>query len=128
MKNYFLKTFALCFFLFTAIATISAQDYLNTDEAIENLQEKRAETILFINNFTGPKTMEYMKAVATKKIIENIFNDMKSGKTVQEVAELHSGEMKFNQLQSVKPLFPDSSGKYGTNWISEEIISLIENK
>lgn len=128
MKNYFLKTFALCFFLFAAVTASFAQDYLPMEEAIDNLQAKRTESLVFISNFNGPKNMDYMKAVATKKIIENMFADFRSGKTVEEVAAIHSGQMQMNQVQSIKPLFPDSSGKYGTNWISEEIISLVEDK
>ena len=69
-----------------------------------------------------------MKAKATKKLVESMLRDFRSGKSTEEVAELNNTSMQLNQAQSIKPLFADSSGKVGTNWINEELLVLLEKK
>ncbi len=127
MKNYLLKTFALSFFLFLALVSF-AQDYETPEVAIERLKEKRAEVIEIIINQENDKTMSYFKAVASQKIIDAMLGDFKEGKSVEEVANENSATMKMNHVQVVKPMFPDSNGRYGTNWINEELLVLLEKK
>lgn len=127
MKNYLLKTFALSFFLLLGLASF-AQDYETPELAIERLKEKRAEVIEIIINQENDKTMSYFKAVASQKIIDAMLGDFKEGKSVEEVAIENSATMKMNHVQIVKPMFPDSNGRYGTNWINEELLVLLEKK
>jgi hypothetical protein len=127
MKNYFLKTFALSFFLLLGLVSF-AQDYETPELAIERLKEKRAEVIEIIINQENDKTMSYFKAVASQKIIDAMLGDFKEGKSVEEVAIENSATMKMNHVQIVKPMFPDSNGRYGTNWINEELLVLLEKK
>ena len=72
--------------------------------------------------------MSYFKAVASQKIIDAMLGDFKEGKSVEEVAIENSATMKMNHVQIVKPMFPDSNGRYGTNWINEELLVLLEKK
>ncbi len=127
MKNYLLKTFALSFFLLLGLVSF-AQDYETPELAIERLKEKRAEVIEIIINQENDKTMSYFKAVASQKIIDAMLGDFKEGKSVEEVAIENSATMKMNHVQIVKPMFPDSNGRYGTNWINEELLVLLEKK
>lgn len=128
MKNIFLKTFALCLFLFVGMSTSYAQDYLSTEDAVAALVEKNTEAAQYIADNQGNKTMDYYKAVATVRVIGKMIGDFKSGKSTQEVALANSESYKANKVRSVKPLFPDSNGKYGTNWINEDILVLLETK
>lgn len=126
MKNIFLRTMTLCFFLAATITTVSAQNYLSTDDALQKLHSKSVEVSEIISS-SAEKDMAYYKAVATKKIIKEMIMDFKTGKSTAEVAELHSvADLKVNGVQKVRPFFPDSNGRYGTKWINEEIIILLE--
>lgn len=127
MKNIFLK-----FLFFILLATlgnvVSAQEYLPTKEAIAALIEKNSEATKIIVEFQDNKNMDYYKAVATTKIIKGLVSQLKSGKTTEEVVENNSKSVSLNKFQRVTPMFPDSNGKYGSNWINEEILSLLQKK
>lgn len=127
MKNYFLKTFALSFFLFLGLSSF-AQDYETPEVAIERLKTKRAELIEIIVSQENDRTMDYYKAIAAQKIVDAMLGGLKAGKSIEEVANENSAIVKMNQAQVVKPLFPDSNGRYGTKWIDEEILVLLEKK
>ena len=126
MKNYFLKTFAICFFLLAGMASSFAQEqYLPTSEAFANILSENENVSSAIAEWSGPKTMEYYKLVAKKSILSDLALGLKKGETVEQVAIASSSTSTKNSLQKMKPLFPDSNGKVGTNWITEEIVVLL---
>lgn len=125
MKNYFLKTFTICFFLFLGLTNTSAQEYIPEQEAIEAIAEKYAEVSSLLDNWTGDKTMDYYKAVSSKQLLSEMSLAFKQGKSTKEVAILSDSTMSKDKFQRIKPMFPDSNGKVGTRWIDEEIIVLL---
>ena len=124
MKNIFLK-FLFLILLATLGNVINAQEYLGEKDAIEALLIKSNEADDIIAEFQDNKNMEYYKAVATKKIIKSLIGEFKIGKSTQEVAEQNSKAIPINKVQRITPLFPDSTVKYGSTWIQEEILVLM---
>ncbi len=127
MKNVFLKFFLLLL-LATAGNVINAQVYLSTEAAVAALIEKNSEATEIIVEFQDNKNMDYYKAVATTQIIKSLIGQFKAGSSTAEVAENNSKSVPLNKVQRVTPMFPDSNGKYGSNWINEEILSLLEEQ
>ena len=127
MKNVFLKFFLLLL-LATTGNVINAQVYLSTEAAVAALIEKNSEATEIIVEYQDNKNMDYYKAVATTQIIKSLIGQFKAGSSTAEVAENNSKSVPLNKVQRVTPMFPDSNGKYGSNWINEEILSLLEEQ
>ena len=126
MKNYFLKTFTIFFFLIAGIASSYGQEeYLPSAEAFANIVTEATSVTSAIDEWSGPKTMEYYKLVAKKSILRDMAVGIKQGQTVEQVAIASNSTSGKNSLQRVKPLFPDSNGKVGTNWITEEVVIIL---
>ena len=123
MKNIFLKFLFL--FLLAAFGNIlNAQDFLPKDEVMAELLELRSDANQTIEDLEDDRNMTYYKAVATKDIVNSLLVQLKSSATVEEVFNENSHTIKLNKVQKIRPLFPDSKGKYGSNWINEEILDL----
>lgn len=125
MKNYFLKTFTICFFLFLGLANSSAQEYLKADEAVIVVAEEYTTVSVMISEWSGDKTMEYYKAVSKRQLLGEMIMKFKQGKSTEDVANGSNSTLSKDKAQKIKPMFPDSNGKVGTNWIDEEVISLL---
>lgn len=103
---------------------LDAQQYLSKDDALIALHGKSV-TVSGIIAQQNKKDLNYYKAIATKKIIRQMMDAFRDGKSTEEVVTSYSTDLKINSVQTIRPLFPDSTGKYGTNWINEEIIVLL---
>ncbi len=125
MKNYFLKTFTICFCLFLGLTSLSAQEYYPAEEAVTIITQEYSEVNTLINEWSGDKTMAYYKAVSKRQLLSEMIMGFKRGQTTQEVAEASSSTHSKDKAQKIKPMFPDSKGKVGTNWINEEVIILL---
>lgn len=115
----------MCFMLFLGMSNLFSQEYHPTEVAIQKLKEKKIEVLQTISDLEGNKNMDYYKAVSSSRIINQMLADFRSGATTAQVAVGNKTSMKLNEAQSIKPMFPDSTGKFGTNWINEEIISVL---
>ncbi len=124
MKNIFLKFFLLIL-LSSSATLISAQEYVSTKDAVILLNEKKSEANEIIILYQNDKNMEYFKAVSTVQIINGLLGQLKAGASTEAVAKNNTKSIEINKVQRVTPLFPDSTGKYGSNWVNEEILSLL---
>ena len=123
MKNIFLKF--LFFILLGSLGTmLNAQEYNSKDLVFAKLLELRVDANQTIVDLEDNKDMTYYKAVAAKDIINSLIGQLKTDKSVEEVFNDNSHSIALNKVQRIKPLFPDSNGKYGSNWINEEILDV----
>ena len=125
MKNYFLKTFTICFFLFLGLTNSSAQEYLPAEEALAIIAEEYVVVGKILNDWSDSKTMEYYKIVSKRQLLGEMIMGFKQGKSTEEVALASGSTHTKHKAQKIKPMFPDSNGKVGTNWINEEVSVLL---
>lgn len=126
MNNYFLKSIMMCLFLYLGTSiTITAQEYLPKEQAIEILKETLVDVNAEIEALENNKNMDYFKALSKKKLIKKMFSGFRSGKSTEQVALEVNPKNNVGTVQRIVPLFADSNGKVGTNWIDEELVSLM---
>jgi hypothetical protein len=123
MKNIFLK-FLFLILLGSIGNVLNAQEYHSKEAVFEKLSELKVEANETIAELENDKDMTYYKAVATVDIIDGLVEQLDSNKTVEEVFNENNSTITINKVQRIKPLFPDSNGKYGSKWINEEILDV----
>jgi len=111
--------------LFIGLSSAFAQEYLPPSQAVDVLTVEYKTVVEYINDWTGEKTMDYYKAVSKKQLLSEMILGFKQGLTTEEVEKVSDSTMSKDKFQKVKPMFPDSNGKVGTNWINEELLILL---